>query len=248
MHAIILAAGVGKRLNTAHAAPKCLLEIEGKSLLERHYEHFDRLPIDHVSLCLGYESEAVAAAIPARWRDRTLVQLNPLYQLGSIVSLWTMRQVLAAGVEVLLMDADVLYDHTILERLVVREPGDLLLLDRDFEPGDEPVKICLDGDRIVEFGKQLDPGLRYTAIGESVGFFRFTPGMALELYRRASAYVADGRREAPHEEVLRDMVLDPALGFGVEDVSGLAWIEIDFPNDIERATRDILPRIHNNSH
>ena len=247
MHAIILAAGVGKRLNTAHAAPKCLLELAGKSLLERHFEHFDTLPIDHVSLCLGYESQAVAEAIPARWRDRTLIQLNPLYRLGSVVSLWSMRQVLAAGVDVLLMDADVLYDHAILERLVAREPGNLMLLDRDFVPGDEPVKICLDGGRIVEFRKQLDPGLRYTDIGESVGFFRFTPSMALELCSRTAAYVADGRREAPHEEVLRDLVLDVPAGFEVEDVSGLAWIEIDFPDDIERATRDVLPRINDKS-
>ncbi|MEQ8659259.1 MAG: NTP transferase domain-containing protein, partial [Gammaproteobacteria bacterium] len=50
MKAIILAAGVGARLGTAHAGPKCLLEFGGRSLLARHFEHLARLGIEDVTL------------------------------------------------------------------------------------------------------------------------------------------------------------------------------------------------------
>jgi choline kinase len=241
--AIILAAGVGRRLGGAHDGPKCLLEFGGRSLLARHFDALEAAGVDGVVLCLGHAAAAIVAAIPPRWRARTVVHYNPLYTLGSVVSLWCARQALTCGEDVLVMDADVLYHPDILRRLAASRHAGVFLIDRDFIPGDEPVKICLDGARIVEFRKRLPPDLRYTAVGESVGFFRFDAATALDLARRLDAYVADGCREQPHEETLRDLALDPATDIAVEDVTGLPWIEIDFPDDIARATQDILPRV-----
>lgn len=243
MQAILLAAGIGKRLGPAHDGPKCLLEFGGRTLLERHLDALATLGVDTVTLCLGHASTRIAQAIPARHMGRVVVHFNPLYTLGSIISLWTARQVLLAGDDVLIMDADVLYDEAILRRLVDSAHRDCFLLDRAFEAGDEPVKICLVGDRIVEFRKQLPDDLRYTAIGESVGFFKFGADGATRLARLVSAYCADARRALPHEEALRELALDPAVSVGIEDITGLAWIEIDFPHDIHRARQDILPRL-----
>ena len=141
------------------------------------------------------------------------------------------------------MDADVLYHPDILRRLIAAPAADCWLMDRDFIPGDEPVKICTRAGVIVEFRKRLAEGLEYDAIGESVGFFKFSPTTALALARLVDAYVADGRREAPHEEALRDLALGGEHAIGIEDVSGLPWLEIDFPEDLLRARDDVLPRI-----
>ena len=143
----------------------------------------------------------------------------------------------------LLMDADVLYDPEILERLVGADSSDALLLDRDFEPGDEPVKVCLSDEKIVEFGKELSPGLTYNQIGESVGFFRFSPSTAARLSRLISRDVGGGRRESPHEMAVRELVLSPDSAVNAVDVTGLPWIEIDFPADVDRARLELTPRI-----
>ncbi len=50
---------------------------------------------------------------------------------------------LVAGDDILLMDADVLYDRCIIERLVKTNISNCFLVDRDLEPGDEPVKLCV---------------------------------------------------------------------------------------------------------
>jgi choline kinase len=243
MIAIILAAGVGARLAGATPGPKCLLELGGRTLLGRHLDNLARLGVDGVSICVGYEAERVRGAVSAHARPPVLLCHNPLYRLGSIVSLWTARAALAAGADVLVMDADVLYHPAILERLVASRHADCCLMDRDFAAGDEPVKICLEDDRIVEFRKRLDPGLAYNRIGESVGFFKLTPATALRLATLAGRYVADGRRELPHEEALRELALAADAAFGVEDVTGLPWIEIDFPEDVERARFEVLPAV-----
>ena len=73
--------------------------------------------------------------------------------------------------------------------------------------------------------------------GESVGFFRLTPGTAAELADRAEDYVTTGRRGMEYEEPIRDMILQsPPDRFGFEDISGLPWTEIDFPEDVAKAT------------
>ena len=167
---------------------------------------------------------------------------NPDYRHGSIVSLWAARDALRAGGDVLLMDGDVLYDPRIMTRLVATRHANCFLLDRDFEPGDEPVKLCIKDGRIVDFEKQVEHAHDYA--GESVGFFRFGEDVCRALADTLEGSVAAGRTADMYERAIRDVVLaGPADRFGFEDVTGLPWIEIDFPEDVERARREILPMI-----
>lgn len=246
MKAIILAAGVGRRLASERPRPKCLLEFGGRTLLQRHLDALEGIGVDSVTLCVGYESDQVAAALGPRSMPKTLLVHNPRFRLGSIVSLWTARGTLLGGDDVLVMDADVLYHPDMLKRLALSEHRNCWLMDRDFAPGDEPVKICMDGSRIVEFRKHIDSALTYTDIGESVGFFRFDPAAATRLAGIAAAWCASGRGDEPHEEALRALALDSPGLIGVEDATGIPWIEIDFPEDVERAATQILPLIHGN--
>jgi choline kinase len=56
-------------------------------------------------------------------------------------------------------------------------------------------------------------------------------------------YDAEGLADAPHEEALRNVLLEDPSSFAFEDVTGLPWIEIDFPDDLKRAQEEILPAI-----
>jgi len=144
---------------------------------------------------------------------------------------------------VLLMDADVLYDERILNALVAGETVNRLLIDRDFEAGDEPVKLCLKDGVPVELRKQLAVNLEYDTIGESVGFFRFRQETAQRFTQIVAGYVESGRANMPHEEAVRDLLLERSQVFDTADVTGSPWIEIDFPNDVARASTEILPSL-----
>lgn len=244
MKAIILAAGVGQRLGQdGQIQPKCLLKFNGKSLLERHLNYLRHYQIDEVVIAVGYQAEKIQDEIKALAAENWVTTIyNPDYTKGSVISLWTLRQYLAAGDDLLLMDADVLYHRHIIERLVKTNISNCFLLDRDFEPGDEPVKLCVKDNHLVEFRKQVALTL-YDFAGESVGFFRFENAIARRLARRTEKYVADGLHDQPYEEVIRDLLLETPEVFGYEDITGLPWIEIDFPEDIQRAQNQTLPQI-----
>jgi choline kinase len=243
MKALILAAGVGKRLGqSGEASPKCLLEFGGISLLERHLTFLGELGVDRVAIAVGYQDRAIQNAIAALGANNWVKTVyNPDYEQGSVVSLWTLREYLTAGDDLLLMDADVLYDRRIIERLVKTDLANCFLLDRNFIPGEEPVKLCVKGDRLVEFRKQIAQELDYDFAGESVGFFRFDAEIARQLAQSTESYIEHGKREEPYEESIRDLLLDTPTKFGYEEIAGLPWIEIDFPEDIQRAQDEILP-------
>ena len=138
--------------------------------------------------------------------------------------------------------ADVLYDEGLLRRLVTSRHQNCLLLDRAFTPGDEPVKLCIRNGEIVEFRKWLSA--EFDFCGESVGLFKLSAPVAEKIIAQTKLYLMQGRRQEPYEEAIRDVLLtSERRTFSFEDISGMAWIEIDFAADVERATSEILPRI-----
>jgi choline kinase len=247
MRAIILAAGRGQRLQQPEhqQIPKCLLRFGGKTLLERHLLALRECGVSEVVLALGFKHELIEAEIDRmRVAPAPEIVTNPGFELGSVLTVHTAAEPLGRGGEVLLMDADVLYHGQILKALVAGERAvNRVLIDRDFEAGDEPVKLCLRGGVPVELRKRVAPDLQYDTVGESVGFFRFDQAGARRLTEIAADYVARGASDMPHEEAVRDLIRERDHAFDVADVTGLPWIEIDFPKDVARAEREILPEL-----
>ena len=246
MHVIILAAGRGSRLeqHNSDCLPKCLMEFGGRSLLARHLDLLYRLEIRQTDIVLGYEADRVIEHIATlASRPDVAFHFNPRFTQGSVLSLWAAQETLTSGGPVIVMDADVLYHPGILQRLVETKKENCYLLDRDFLPGDEAVKIAVRDGLMVEFRKQLASGLSYDLLGESVGFFRFGAARAASIAEECARFDTEGLGDAPHEEALRNVLLADPGAFGFEDVTGLPWIEIDFPQDVVRAADEILPAI-----
>jgi choline kinase len=247
MRAIILAAGRGLRLQQAddRQLPKCLLQFGGMSLLERHLRLLQQAGVEDIVLALGYRHERVEAELDRlNWQPRPQIVLNPRFELGSVLTVHSAADALTRGGDVLLMDADVLYDQRIATALVAGEgPANRVLIDRDFEAGDEPVKLCISAGVPIELRKTLDAELKYDTIGESVGFFRFDPSGASRLAALVAGYVSRDCAHMPHEEAVRDLLRERSQVFEVADVTGAPWIEIDFPTDVIRAAHEVLPQL-----
>lgn len=248
MRAIMLAAGVGSRLfgDTNTQPPKSLIKFDGKTLLKRHIEILHDLGIKGLTLVLGYRKDEILAEA-----DRAMQEIgvpgfvdhvvNPDYRLGTVVSMHTAKSVLNSGADVLMMDADVLYTRTLLERLLKSSHADCMLVDQNLEPGPEPVKVCIENGTIVNFGKIIPRD--YEIMGEWPGFIRMSPKIANCMVEACAAIIEGGKPEQPCEDAIYDVLMAEPGVFGYEDVTGEPWIEIDFPEDLDRARDVILPNL-----
>lgn len=242
MKAIICAAGRGVRLGVN--SPKVLLEIGGRTLLEWHALRLGEVGIQEVVLVTGYLREQIARVFPeiaARPGLSIRELVNERFQEGSVLSVAAaLREIEGSREPILLMDADVLYPAQILERLIHSSAPTALLLDREYSTeDDDPVLVPVKNGRPFEFRKKWTGQADF--VGESVGFFKIAPDDLPMLVEETRARSAGRRVSDSYDDVLRAMVL--ADRFGFEDVTGIPWTEIDFPEDLSRARAEVLPRI-----
>ena len=239
MTAILLAAGVGKRLHArSRGRPKCLIEIGGKSLLRRLLEALAAAGVADVAVVVGFGEGAVRAALePPPPGLRLRIVTNPRYREGAILSLWAARDALDGPV--LLMDADVLCAPALITRLVGSPHANCFLLDASVAPTGEEQMLLVDGGRVRNIVRGGAPG--YPLAGESVGFLKLSGDAARLLAGLLERRIAAGDTGIEHEEVYPDLLASVEVGY--ERVDGLPWTEIDFPEDVAHAEREILPRL-----
>ncbi len=232
MQAILLAAGRGRRLESD--LPKCLLEIAGRTLLERHLDALATCGVRHVTIVVGYRQEDVRAHVADRAAQaRCAVELveNPDFARGSIVSLALASAGLtrAGG---LFMDADVLYPPTLLQKLVRSSHENCVLLDpRSSETGEE-MMLGVRGGRVLAIARKVTPLGAWDEIGESVGFAKVGAEGAKVLDRILQAEVGAGRLDQEYEAAMNLAFGESPWGFERVDAP---WTEIDFQGDLTRA-------------
>lgn len=225
----------------AGAGPKCLATIDGKSLLRRTLESLRAVGVEEVVLVTGFQSEAVAreARDPAG-RMRLTVLENPQYREGAILSLWTAREFLDR--EVLVMDADVLCPQAAFERLVGSPHRNCLLVDGSvLETGEEQMVFGREG-RVLHIEKKAPEEIRgrMERCGESLGFLRLEASAAVLLRKLLDQKVQAGIVSIEHEQLYPELFGQTKVGF--ERVDGLAWTEIDTPEDLARAEQEVYLR------
>jgi choline kinase len=246
MNAILYVAGRATRLGKrAQNTPKVLLEFGGQTLLERHAMFLARLGIPKLFVVTGHLREELQAVFPelqSRYGIEIVEMYNPNFTEGSALSMHTSLPALEeADHGILLLDGDVLYDLRMLGRVVRSSHPTTLLVDRGYSTADDdPVLVPIRDGKPFEFAKRWRGEADW--VGESIGFFKVGAEDLPLLIRETKARAFGPGRGEPYEEILRALVR--AGCFGAEDVTGIPWAEIDFPQDIAYANQVVLPALH----
>jgi len=239
MKAIILAAGIGKRFKeVTDQRPKCLIEIQGKTLLERTLTALGAAGVTEAVVVIGYRGEMIRQVIGSvRAGVQVHYVFNERYEKGAILSLWSARE--EFDDDILIMDADVLFPVVLIDRLVRSAHVNCFLLDASAVNTGEEQMLLTRGGRVLNIvrGGSGD----FDLIGESVGFLKVSRTDAPLLRTILDTLVGQGRDSIEHEEAFPIFLAQREVGF--ERVDDLPWTEIDFPADLERAEQEVLPRI-----
>ncbi len=239
MKAVILAAGVGKRLwEVTQHRPKCLIEIGGRSLLHRYLESLVSVGIRRAEIVVGYKQEMIRAAVEQDCCGVNVTFLvNEQFHRGSISSLWIART--ALDDDTIVMDADVLFHPEILRRLVASSCENALLMDETVQQTGEECMVVVAGGRVIALTKNMPE--RYDYAGEGVGFLRVRHADTPHVVSSLRGYIERGSWDMEYEDALRAYFQDVRVGY--ERIGGLPWTEIDFIEDVRKAELEVLPKL-----
>src|SRR6185503_9520904 len=237
MKAIILAAGKGTRLDGAAVKTKCLVEVGGTTLLQRQIEALHTANIDQIVVVVGFGADSI--------RDECgsgveFVENNDFATTSSLYSLWLAREHLIDGFVVL--NSDVLFHPQLLSNLLDSAIDDALLISKTEHQasplGDEEMKVKLQDGLVVDISKEMDP---LEADGENVGIVKFSAAGAKVLVGYMNELIAAGRvKEWAPRAFLEFARHQPLHALSTRR---LLWIEIDFPEDYQRAVTEVYPQI-----
>ena len=234
MIGVILAAGMAKRLRPlTDEKPKCLLEVGGKTLLQRTVDAMISAGIKEFVVVTGYRENMIREFLTARYPQYTINFIdNPDYEHNNnIFSLWLTMEKLH-GTEVLLMDSDILCDPEAVRR-VARKTVPALAM-QQHELGEEEMKIVVDAEeRITEISKTCSPK---DAIGESVGIEKMTEEYTEAIYQELRKMILDeGLIDIFYERAF-ERLIPQGHTFEVVDTTDLFSYELDTPEDLEKAS------------
>ena len=230
MKAIILVAGVGKRLRNVTDDPKCLLKINGVPLLGGYLNALEYLNILDIVMVVGYKKEKIIEfAKKYSFQGNIKFIENPDFTKGSILSLHRARNELDGNV--ILMDGDVYFEMEILTKLIDASEENLVAIDTTSCSAGEEMMVGVKHGRILDMARALAGN--FDIIGEGIGFYKFNNLACEELKKILEEQVKLGKYDLGYEDILP--FLFQRVHFKPIIVDGLKWIEIDFKDDVYQA-------------
>jgi choline kinase len=239
MKAIILSAGQGSRLgHMVDDRPKCLIDFNGRSLLDRQLDTLEACGVHEAVVVTGFHDELVEQAIAARSTGpRVRTVFNPFYKVADNTgSLFMAREELSG--DCLVWNGDTLVSRELMRRVVANGRGGICVtIDRKDSYDDDDMKVVEEGGRLKAIGKRLPAG---TVNAESIGLLAFRAGGA-EQFREA----IDRAIRTPEGTTIWYLRVIHHVAQQADvwtlDIAGEEWGEVDFPADVE-AARELTAR------
>jgi L-glutamine-phosphate cytidylyltransferase len=232
---IILAAGQGKRLLPLTAdVPKALLDIGGKTLIERQVEAFAANGLKDFVVITGYgadKMEQALAAVAVRLGVSITTTYNPFYAVAdNLASCWLARHFMDR--DFIQVNGDNVFQGDLVARLLEPTLQDIsVAINRKEAFDSDDMKVMLDGARLTEVGKTLPVD---TVDAEAIGFYMFR-GIGCQ------HYVSELELALRDPQGLKRWFpsaigsLAKKVPVGVVEITGLRWSEVDFPIDLQQA-------------
>jgi len=234
MIAIILAAGMGKRLRPlADDKPKCLIDLNNKdsilSLMLKKLLAFKE--IEKIRIVGGYKFDVLKSYIEKNFpNERIEVIKNESYDRENYYSLFTGIKDLQQN-DVIIINSDVVAKKEIIDRLINSEDTSLTIDNRE-DLDEEDMKVMLKDGIIVKIGKQLDPNESH---GEYIGVAKIKKEH-VSLLKESLVFMINNSIEDWYERAFQIM-MEKGCKFIPVNTDGLPWTEIDTFDDLEHARR-----------
>lgn len=222
MKAIIMAAGVGKRLLGLNMnKPKCLLTAGSETLIRRSVNLLLKKGISDITVIVGYEADLIRNEL----KNDVVYFENPHFlTTNSIMSLWYAKDLLKD--DVLLLNGDLYYEHGILD-YAKSQTNPVVMLADSTRIDNADYRFGFIGNQINRFGKHLT---NQETDGEYVGIVRIDQCFIKTFKQTLEEMIISGKSNIWWEDVLYSFI-SKQVPIHFYDVAGTFWSEVDTLKD-----------------
>lgn len=241
MQAIILAAGMGRRLGEyTRDNTKCMLPVNGERLIDRVLGQLSQLGLSRVVIVVGYKGQNLIDYIGHRYDDRLKIEYvnNPVYdKTNNIYSLSLAKDKLQED-DTLLIESDLIFDDSLFRMILDNPYPNLALVDK-YETWMDGTMVRIDEDNnIVNFIPKK--AFKYKDVDsyyKTVNIYKFSREFSQNKYVPfLDAYSKALGNNEYYEQVLRVITLiDNAELKALPITNGAKWYEIDDVQDLDIA-------------
>lgn len=239
MQAIILAAGMGKRLKELTSnATKCMVEVNGVTMIERTLGHLEKLGLKRIIFVVGYEGQKLKEYVESLHISTPLefIDNEVYYKTNNIYSLYLAKEKLVED-DTLLLESDLVYEEAVIRKLVEHPYPSLTLVDK-FESWMDGTCVTLDeDDNITAFLSKREFDFSKTdEYYKTVNLYKFSKEFSEKHYVPfLEAYCKALGTNEYYEQVLKVITFldDPQIK--AVKLNGEKWYEIDDVQDLDIA-------------
>ena len=245
MQAIILAAGMGKRLGEyTQDNTKCMLIVNGVRLIDRTLEALHSVGVSRVVLVIGYKGQNVIDYVGTNYKGIPIEYVeNPVYnKTNNIYSLYLAKDYLMEE-DTLLLESDSIFDSSVVSKLVDDPNPNLALVDK-YESWMDGTVVTLDDERRIL--RIIDKEhFRYEEINDyykTVNIYKFSKEFSSKYYVPfLTAYSTALGNNEYYEQVLRVILHLRNAPLKALPLNGELWYEIDDVQDLDIASGIFAP-------
>ena len=239
MDAIILAAGMGKRLkNLTKDKTKCMVEVNNVALIERMLNQLDSLNLNRIVIVVGYKSAKLIDFISSI-NTKTPIEyvFNEIYdKSNNIYSLFLAREYLKKS-DCIILESDLIFEDDILKGLIEDEQPDLALVAK-FESWMDGTVVTIDEDNNITNFLTKDQ-FSFNEIKnyyKTVNLYKFSKDFSQNYYVPfLEAYIKSLGLNEYYEQVLKVISLLNNSSLKVKKIDKEKWYEIDDVQDLDIA-------------
>lgn len=239
MQAIILAAGMGKRLGElTKGNTKCMVKVNGTPLIDRVMKQLSRQPLKKVIIVVGYKGKELKEYLGTEYNGMLIQYIeNPIYdKTNNIYSLALAKQEMQED-DTLLLESDLIFDESMLD-LLVNNPLPNLALVAKYETWMDGTMVRIDEDNnIVNFIPKA--AFRYEDTGKyykTVNIYKFSKEFSKNKYVPfLDAYSKAVGNNEYYENVLRIISFLNSKDLKALPITDEKWYEIDDKQDLDIA-------------
>jgi choline kinase len=239
--ALILAAGYGSRIAEVTENPKSLLPINGKSLMDWHFEAWKEVGIRNVVVVTGYKREMLEESLSKYKKDFDIhYAVNEDFRVkGNTYSFYYGLEKVQG--DFLLFDADLIYDPKILAAFVEDPEANQILVGNSSIDDIECTKTMVDKNGFVRMtidkrAVNAEEREKFRFVGEALGILKFSKKYRDDIFNACKEFLAEEKNISKNwEHVMNDFLLNHDMS--VHQAVSERWVEIDNREDLDKAKR-----------